>query len=271
MKAVLNISIVIYEQIPLSVFALLDVFARETAVNRVFVIDNSATKHDDFSAYSVEYIFNRGRNLGYGSAHNIALRRTLAEGVPFHLVINPDVKIEADVLPVLLQKMTDDKSVGLLMPQVVSPDGERQYLCKLLPAPSDLLLRRFMPNLYARKRQWRFEMRFADYDSEFEVPYLSGCFMLLRTAVLAEVGLFDERFFLYPEDLDLSRRMFSRAKNLYFPQVKIVHAHERASYKSVRMLSLHAWNMVKYFCKWGWLFDAERQAINQKVLGKNLK
>ncbi len=271
MKAVLNISIVIYEQIPPSVFALLDVFAREELVHRVFVVDNSATKHDNFSTYSVEYIFNNGQNLGYGAAHNIAMRKTLAEGVPFHLVINPDVKIEADVLPALLQKMANDASVGLLMPQVISPDGERQYLCKLLPAPSDLLLRKFLPRWYAQKRQSRFEMRFADYDTEFEVPYLSGCFMLLRTAVLAEVGLFDERFFLYPEDLDLSRRMFTRAKNLYFPQVKIVHAHERASYKSLRMLSLHAWNMAKYFCKWGWMFDAERKAINRKILNENLK
>lgn len=267
-KKLLNISIVIYENVPQSVFALLDVCLHESAVNRLFVIDNSKQPHAALQMSGVEYIYNGGRNLGYGKAHNIALRQTMEQGVPFHLVVNPDVELQADSLSLLLEKMLSDERIGLLMPKVLSPDGEVQHLCKLLPTPSDLWLRRFAPQRYARCRRLRFEMRFADYDKEMIVPYLSGCFMLLRTDVLRRAGLFDERFFLYPEDVDLSRRMFLHGKNLYFPDVKIVHAHERASYKSVRLLSLHAWNMCKYFCKWGWLFDPERERINNCVLAK---
>jgi len=268
MEKVLNISIVVYEKMLDTFFSLLDVLSNERLVNKIFVIDNSKHAHKELQLLSVEYIFNDGKNLGYGKAHNIALHKTITSGVPFHLVLNPDVMFDVDVLPRLIAKMLSDSSIGLLMPKVVSPDGQTQYLCKLLPTPFDLLSRRFLPKRYVRKIQSRFEMRFADYESEMLVPYLSGCFMLMRAEVLSKVGLFDERFFLYPEDVDLSRRMFLQAKNLYFPEVKIVHAHERASYKSVRLLSLHAWNMCKYFCKWGWFFDAERERINNCVLIK---
>lgn len=271
MDKVLNISIVVYENVPQTFFLLLDVLANEPLVHTVFLIDNSAFEHKEWQLPSVEYIFNNGKNLGYAKAHNIALRRTISSGIPFHLVLNPDVLFDVDVLPRLVTKMLSDNSIGLLMPKVLSPDGKIQHLCKLLPTPFDLLLRRFFSKHYARKKQSRFEMRFLNYEEEMLVPYLSGCFMFMRTDVLTKVGLFDERFFLYPEDLDLSRRMFIQAKNLYFPEVEIVHAHERSSYKSVRLLSLHAWNMCKYFCKWGWFFDKGRKTINDRILFEYFK
>jgi GT2 family glycosyltransferase len=101
------------------------------------------------------------------------------------------------------------------------------------------------------------------------VPYLSGCFMLLRQSALQEIGLFDERFFMYPEDIDLTRRMAERYETIYFPEVSVVHEHGAASYKSVRMLIVHVYNLVKYFNKWGWINDPIRERLNQRTL-KNL-
>lgn len=271
MEKLLNISIVVYEKIPQGLFLLIDVFVREKNVNKIFIIDNSKCRNAKLDLPFVEYIFNNGKNLGYGKAHNIALKKTLEENIPFHLVVNPDVMVDEMVLSKLLEKMSADESVGLLMPKVVSPDGQIQYLCKLLPTPFDLFLRRFCFGCYAKKKQFYFEMHFADYEKEMQVPYLSGCFMFMRTDVLRKVGLFDERFFLYPEDVDLSRRMFLYTKNLYYPSVKIVHQHARDSYKSVRLLSLHIWNMCKYFCKWGWFFDKNRRDINRRILSKYFK
>jgi len=91
---------------------------------------------------------------------------------------------------------------------------------------------------------------------------------VFRLDCLREVGLFDERFFMYPEDIDISRRIYASKKwrSVYCPGATVVHAHEKASYKSRRMMWIHIRNMVKYFNKWGWLFDADRRRINREVL-----
>ena len=105
-------------------------------------------------------------------------------------------------------------------------------------------------------------MRSSGYDKIMNVPYLSGCFMLLRTKALQKARLFDERFFMYPEDIDLTRRIHRDYLTVYFPHVTIIHNHEHASYKSLKMLLVHIVNMCRYFNKWGWFVDKERDAIN---------
>jgi GT2 family glycosyltransferase len=100
------------------------------------------------------------------------------------------------------------------------------------------------------------------------VPYLSGCFMLLRTSALIDVGLFDERFFMYPEDVDLTRRIAARYETIFFPHVSVYHEHGAASRKSLKMFAVHFFNMVRYFNKWGWLVDPGRRELNRKTLAQ---
>ena len=95
--------------------------------------------------------------------------------------------------------------------------------------------------------------------------------MFFRTEAFKTVGLFDERFFMYPEDIDITRRMHKYYKTLYWPEVSIVHAHRAASYKSKKMLAIHIVNMIKYFNKWGWIFDKERRIINKQTIEKYSK
>ena len=77
------------------------------------------------------------------------------------------------------------------------------------------------------------------------IPYHQGSFMFFRTACFHIVGLFDERFFMYPEDIDITRRMHKHYKTMFWPGVTIVHAHRAASYKSKKMLIIHMKNMIK--------------------------
>ena len=100
------------------------------------------------------------------------------------------------------------------------------------------------------------------------IPYLSGCFMLLRTKAVQEARLFDERFFMYPEDIDLTRRIHQNYLTVFFPHVTIIHNHERGSYKSLKMLWIHIINMCRYFNKWGWFFDKERTLVNQITIAE---
>lgn len=100
------------------------------------------------------------------------------------------------------------------------------------------------------------------------LPYHQGSFMLFRTDCFRKVGLFDERFFMYPEDIDMTRRMHKHYRTMFWPEVTIVHAHRAASYTSLRMLWVHSYNMIKYFNKWGWVFDKERREWNKRIISK---
>lgn len=261
----LNASIVLYNHSINEVELLIDTLRQAKCVGNVFLIDNSPQSNKDFENLPAEYIF-IGKNVGYGSAHNIAIQKTIEQDITYHLVVNPDIQFNYKILDELLDYLEKNADVGHLMPKVLYPNGDIQYLCKLIPKPSDLFFRRFLPRKWTNKSNKKFELRASGYDRIMEIPYLSGCFMLLRTKALEEVGLFDERFFLYPEDIDLTRRIHQKYKTIFYPQVSIVHHHAQQSYKSVRLMWVHLWNLTKYFNKWGWFFDEERKRVNIETL-----
>ena len=204
-------------------------------------------------------------NLGYGKAHNIALRESAYYKTDFHLVINSDIRVKAEDIDAMHDWMIGQPQVGHLMPKVVNPDGSQQYLAKRLPSPLDVFGRRFLPKWLMARRNKRFELRDQDLTRPINAPYLSGCFMFLRTKAVVEAGLFDERFFMYPEDIDLTRTIHRNYLTLYYPQWTIVHAHARDSYKNKHMLRIHIQNMCRYFNKWGWFFDRERHTFNNNL------
>ena len=112
----------------------------------------------------------------------------------------------------------------------------------------------------------RFELRATGYQTIMDVPFLSGCFMALRVDALRRIGLFDERFFMYAEDADLTRRMAGSYRTTYFPEASVTHDHAMESYRNYRMLWIHIESIILYFNKWGWLFDPVRKQINIKTL-----
>lgn len=267
----LNISIVLYNPDWTQVNRLCEELLQAQCVRKIYLVDNSAKRREGEKAIGqedvkVKYIWNEGKNLGYGRAHNIAIRQSVRWKTPYHLVINADVWISAQDLDILHQFMKQTPEVGSLMPKVVYPDGRLQYLCKLLPTPLDVFSRRFLPAFLARRRNARYELRSTGYDRPMNVPYLSGCFMLLRTEAVLKARLFDERYFMYPEDIDLTRTIHRDYLTLYYPAVTIIHDHVQASYHSWRMTWIHMRELCKYFNKWGWIFDSERRRFNRETL-----
>jgi GT2 family glycosyltransferase len=237
----------------------------------VLIIDNSPVcaigeiaKHFSCDFVHLEH------NPGYGSAHNVALARSLEEGYQYHLVLNADVSFSSNVLGQIVCFMNGRSEIGQLMPKVLNPDGSTQNLCKLVPTPIDLFARRFLPKIVTSRIKKRFELHDFGKESAIFIPYLSGCFMFLRCSALKSVGFFDERFFMYPEDIDLTRRIAEKYETVFYPIVNITHAYGGASYKSIRMLFIHIINIIRYFNKWGWIFDRKRQSLNNKTL-KNLE
>jgi len=261
----LNASIVLYNHSLKEITTLVDILQKSKSISVIFLIDNSPIPTAGYNNLRVNYIFT-GNNLGYGAAHNIAIRQTIEQNIPYHLVINPDITFEPLILEIIEVFMNNNSEIGLLMPKVFYPNGEIQYLCKLIPTPFDLIFRRFLPKNWTIKRTEKFELRASDYNKLMDVPYLSGCFMFLRTKAIEEVGLFDERFFMYPEDIDLTRRIHRKFRTVFYPEVNIVHHHAQSSYLNLKMLLVHTLNMIKYFNKWGWIFDKERRTINKEIL-----
>ena len=265
-----NVSIVLYNNKFDEVKALVSSLRSNPTVKRIFLIDNSKTRDDDYLGLDVTYVFN-DINLGYGRGHNIALRQTLYDKMsPIHIVMNADVHLEPEIIDNIVAYMCQHTDVAMLMPKVYYPNNKIQYLCRLLPTPIDLFGRRFLPKRFMRRRVERLEMRHTDYNKIIEVPHISGCFMTIRTEVLEKSGLFDERFFLYLEDVDLTRRISRWGKTIFYPKVHIVHKHNRGSYNSFKLLIRHITSAYKYFRKWGFFSDKEREVINRKIFDATL-
>jgi GT2 family glycosyltransferase len=265
----LSVSLVLYRTDPADISACLASLALHDTEMRIFVIDNSPIDvlRTCFTGANTHYQHNPA-NPGFGAAHNLALALSAQEGFQYHLVLNADVRFDAEVLTPMLDYLDANAGIGQMMPMVRNPDGSIQRLCKLVPTPADLLFRRFLPSRLKVKSNRRFELHDSGYDRIMSVPYLSGCFMLLRNSALAEVGVFDERFFMYPEDIDLTRRMAEKYDTVFFPGVSVFHTHGAASRSSLKMLFIHATNMFRYFNKWGWIFDPSRVALNARTLAQ---
>lgn len=233
------------------------------------VIDNSPAPdlRACAEANGAQYVF-PGKNLGFGAGHNVALRENL-RCAHYQLVLNPDVSFGAEVLPALCDFMDAHPAVGLVMPKILNRDGGEQRLCKLLPTPLDLIARRFLGTLGARifkARMDNYELRRLDMEQPREVPSLSGCFTFIRSSVLDKVGIFDERYFMYMEDVDLCRRIGSRAKTVFYPRVAVTHGYAKGSYRSFRLLRHHVRSAIRYFSKWGWFRDRDTTVLNQRVV-----
>ncbi len=261
----LNVSIVLYNSDTNEVISLVHELRHNPLVKEIFLVDNSKCATIRYNQLPITYIHN-AKNIGYGRAHNVALRQTITQNIPYHLVLNSDISFQSESITQLIDFMDTNINVGSLMPKIFYPNGKIQYLCKLIPTPFDLFSRRFLPHKWIKNRTKRFELQDFGYDRIIDIPYLSGCFMLLRTEILKEVGLFDERFFLYPEDIDLTRRIHERYRTVFYPNVQVIHAHAHESYKNMWILWIHVKNIIIYFNKWGWFFDKKRKLINQEIL-----
>ena len=235
-------------------------------VKAIYVVDNAS--EETMRSFCLNYpkvVYIPSENKGYGAGHNVAIRRIMADNVAYHLVVNSDIKFDPGMLPRMIDLMERHPGVGQLHPRVINPDGSMQWTVRRLPTPIDLIGRRFLPQSWTRRRNDRYLLKHLDHNRPMNIPYHQGSFMLLRTDALRRTGLFDERFFMYPEDIDLTRRIHRSYVTLYWPHEQIVHDHRAESYAGGRMLRIHMANMIRYFFKWGWIADKERRRENRKL------
>lgn len=198
----------------------------------IIVVDNGSTDGSieavrrEFS--SVKLILN-GENLGFARANNIGIRQCSGRYIS---LVNSDVLILPGCFENLMRLLDEHADVGIAGPRILRPDGTQQVSCGDLPSLRGAFLEAVLPLGVIRK--FRFLGRISglqkNYDGPTDVQMLSGCFWFVRREALDEVGLLDERFFIYSEDCDWCKRFHeSRWRIVFSPGSEAIHLGEGSS------------------------------------------
>lgn len=268
MNKSLSTSIVLYNN---SDKQIIDLLACLSSFNFIFVlvVDNSSNDNRKvfFNNDEFIYVYNE-KNLGFGRSHNLAIPYIRKFNSEYHLFLNPDIIFQKNVIDELLIFLDNNCDTGSVMPEILNFDGSIQFLPKLMPSPIDIVIRKFNFLKYV------FSIRLGNYEMKKQmiekavcnVPIISGCFFIIRSEIIEKVGLFDDKFFLYFEDWDLSRRIHRNYKTIYYPLVSVYHGYQSDANKSIKIFILFLKSFITYFNKWGWFFDDERRISNKIAL-----
>jgi GT2 family glycosyltransferase len=192
-------------------------------------IENLQEIFNSIVSEGILQIFINKTNLGFAKANNIGMR--IAKG-KYILLLNSDTVVKEDCLAKCLSQIEKNTNIGALGCKVVLPDGKLDHACKRgFPTPKASLY--YLFKLYKKD-----PIKYGQYDALYlnenevgEVDCLTGAFMLMRKDVLNNVGLLDEDFFMYGEDIDLCYRIKKGGyKILYYPKAQIIH-HKGGSSK----------------------------------------
>lgn len=267
-KLCVTASIVLYNNPIDQVQRCIESMRADTSVY-VLLIDNSEKKarYASLATENIEILDAPG-NVGFGRGHNLALSRLSALRSDIHLVVNPDIVVKSGSVRAITDVLCRREDVVLIGPRVVSPDGMLYRSCKLLPTPWNLFARRFAPRQFYAAADARYELQAFDYDSELQLHNLSGAFLAFRSEVFTALGGFDPRYFMYLEDVDISRRASRLGTAIFLPQAEVVHEHGKGSYRSWRLLREHIRSAILYFNRFGWFADAERALLNKETLAR---
>ncbi len=222
--------------------AITSVYRQDTAHTvALYVVDNAST---DGSADMVAREFPEAclirapRNGGFAWGNNLALSRILADARPedaarhYVMLLNPDAALEAGALERLVALLESTPAAGAVGPRVLLPDGSLDPACRRsFPTPEVSFYRMAgLSRLFPRSRRFgRYNLSFLDPLEQADVDALTGAAMLVRESVVREIGLLDEAFFMYGEDLDWCYRIKSYGwRVVYYPEAVVRH-HKRAS------------------------------------------
>lgn len=217
---------------------------------KLYVVDNLSTDGTpEFikENYPEVELILPGTNNGFGAGHNVVLPLLTSK---YHAIINPDILIDRDVLKIMADKLEEDESVGMLSPKIHFPDGRLQILGKRKPKLKYLIASRLRSGDEPSKLLAEYAMLDKNPDEEYEVEVATGCFMFIRTELFKKIGGFDERYFMYFEDFDLSCEVNRISKVLYFPSAPIFHVWGRESKKNTKLKIVQIKSMFKFYMKW---------------------
>ena len=223
----------------------------------LYVVDNASPDgcgprlaQTDFGDARVQVIC-LPKNLGFGKGHNSIMDRLTSD---VHFILNPDIQLTADTLSDLADWMAAHPGVVMTRPGLTFPDGKPQQL-PLRRCNVRAMVYRQLPCLrFWAKCNDRYLMADKDLTKPTEIEFCTGSFSAVRTAEFKAVGGFDEHYFMYVEDADLTQKMRTTGKAYLVPQYTAIHAWHRAAHRSLKPFLWQTGSLLRYFHKWGFKF-----------------
>ncbi len=215
--------------------------------------------------------FRNSTNVGYSRAVNQGIREALGRYV---LVLNPDIKVLPRALERLLRFMDERGDAGIAAGKLLNADDTVQDSCRRFYTFWTLILRRtFLGRVFSRSPALRrYLMADFDHDHSREVDWVIGACMMVRKEALSDIGLMDERFFLYFEDVDWCYRTWKSGWKVYYVADAVMkhrYARESAKRGPSKQLVAHMISLFHFYEKWGkvaYLMKRHRTAIRRGVL-----
>ncbi len=251
----LSISIVLYNDYVDALQAVDTIEEYTTVPKKVFIIDNSCREDSDrtkkmfrwfLGSYEDITYIDTKKNLGFGKGHNRIIPELTSE---YHAIVNPDIILKEDSFTKIIDYMESCPECGMCIPRIEDKYGNIQEAYRIEPTVFEMFRRFFLRKFCDRKIK-EGNLFWNDYSKPFQVPFAQGCFLVIRTDLFRSLSGFDERFFLYMEDADLSRRCNEVSKVMYFPDTSVIHEWGKGSHKSLRLFTEHVRSMIRYFVKW---------------------
>jgi N-acetylglucosaminyl-diphospho-decaprenol L-rhamnosyltransferase len=219
-----------------------------------FVVDNASTDATVAlvrERYPWVHSLCQARPQGFSANNNAAIRRSAGRYV---LLLNPDTVVEAGALAALVRFMDAHPRVGICGAQLVFPDGSIQPSCRRFPTLASVVARRTPLRVFLRRSALNARHLMADFDHTRTAPvdWMLGACLMARREVLQQVGLLDEGYYLYTEDIDWCYRARRAGwEVMYVAEARIVHDHQARSDR--KLLSRHSWihlqSMWRYYRK----------------------
>ena len=191
-----------------------------------------------------------GENRGYAAGNNLGIKK--AQG-KYILILNPDVTILSDAITKLFDFLEQNPRAGIVGPQIKNPDGSIQYSCSRFPDWRLPFFRRTFLSDTKKGRQWNSNYLMMDWDhrQNRQVDWLFGACLMVRQEAIDQVGLLDEGYFLYMEDLDWCRRFWEKNWQVwYLAETEVIHFHQRMSAEGSLLSSFFSKTARIHFTSW---------------------
>ena len=241
---------------------------------KLIFIDNSKHPNNEFvKNINNKFIYKHSKNnLGYGKGQNEALK-IIYNKSKFHIFLSYDIKLEKNFFNDVFTFMLNHEQIFICVPKILNYDKTIQLSIRNFPTPMDLFIR-LLPKSFkifeSKKDVYEVQRRYG-HNEYMSVPVASGAVVIFKNKISLDKILFDNRYFMYMEDVDWCSKIRTFYEIYYNPNIVIYHKKNAASKKNIYMFFVHLYSAIKYFNKWGWIKNKPSLKFNKltRKLSKN--
>lgn len=253
----ISVSIVSHRQMPLVVTILHDLAQHAVPYVTEVLLTLNLPEELPFENNAFPFPVRVIRNatpMGFGANHNQAAARAAGKYI---CILNPDIRIGSDVFGPLLHVLKTTPDLGLVAPQVLNAKGQLEDSARYFPTPLEIL----------GKALGKRSRRFIAQGNDLAYPdWVGGMFMLMALDTFTALRGFDERYFLYYEDVDLCARLrLAHVRVACLPTVSVIHEAQRTSHRSLKYLRWHVGSMLRFFTSSVYLRASSSSRLTEKI------